>query len=184
MRKHLHLLGLTLLVAAQTAFAGNHFQSKLQSLKNKAVPVAVLGSNAQAKIAGLSTRAKLAPAQALQKASVEAVQSQAYGFLIGPDNKDWYYTMDFQINENSYYDGADVKVYDSSNELRGTFSVKVPEASWWQSEFTLCDGVITHRENDSILNNWETDKGSNYSVKLTPGQKIRLNFAAGTGVVE
>ena len=127
MRKHLHLLGLTLLVAAQTAFAGNHFQSKLQSLKNKAVPVAVLGSNAQAKIAGLSTRAKLAPAQALQKASVEAVQSQAYGFLIGPDNKDWYYTMDFQINENSYYDGADVKVYDSSNELRGTFSVKVPE---------------------------------------------------------
>ena len=63
-------------------------------------------------------------------------------------------------------------------------SVKVPEASWWQSEFTLCDGVITHRENDSILNNWETDKGSNYSVKLTPGQKIRLNFAAGTGVVE
>ena len=127
MRKHLHLLGLTLLVAAQTAFAGNHFQSKLQSLKNKAVPMAVLGSNAQAKIEGLSTRAKLAPAQALQKASVEAVQSQAYGFLIGPDNKDWYYTMDFQINENSYYDGADVKVYDSSNELRGTFSVKVPE---------------------------------------------------------
>ena len=60
----------------------------------------------------------------------------------------------------------------------------MPEASWWQSEFTLCDGVITHRENDKILNNWETDKGSNYSVKLTPGQKIRLNFAAGTGVVE
>ena len=63
-------------------------------------------------------------------------------------------------------------------------SVKVPDAAWWQTEFTLNNGAIFYRENNNILNNWESDLGSAYSVKLTAGQRIRLNFSTGTGVVE
>ena len=63
--------------------------------------------------------------------------------------------------------------------------VKVPDAEWWMTEFTLLDGTtIFYRETDNLLSGWADDKGSNYSVQLTAGQKVRLNFAAGTGSVE
>ena len=64
-------------------------------------------------------------------------------------------------------------------------SVKVPDAEWWQTEFTLQDGAnIFYRENNAINSNWNDDMGSGYSVQLAPGNKVRLNFSTGTGSVE
>ena len=64
-------------------------------------------------------------------------------------------------------------------------SVKVPDAEWWQTEFTLQDGAnIFYRENNAVNSNWNDDMGSNYSVQLAPGNKVRLNFSTGTGSVE
>lgn len=71
----------------------------------------------------------------------------------------------------------------SGGEAR--MSVKVPDAEWWQTEFTLLDGSnIFYRENNAINNNWNDDLGSGYSVQLAPGNKVRLNFSTGTGSVE
>ena len=63
--------------------------------------------------------------------------------------------------------------------------VKVPDAEWWMTEFTLLDGAtVFYRETDNLLNGWGEDKGSNYSVQLSAGQKVHINFSAGTGFVE
>ena len=63
--------------------------------------------------------------------------------------------------------------------------VKVPDTEWWMTEFTLLDGAtVFYRETDNLLNGWGEDKGSNYSVQLSAGQKVHINFSAGTGFVE
>lgn len=45
---------------------------------------------------------------------------------------------------------------------------------WWRSEFNVYDGVITFRGNG----------GDQAAVAVTAGQKVKLNFAEGTGVIE
>lgn len=63
--------------------------------------------------------------------------------------------------------------------------VKVPDAEWWMTEFTLLDGAtVFYRETDNLVSGWGDNKGSNYSVQLSAGQKVHINFSAGTGFVE
>lgn len=53
--------------------------------------------------------------------------------------------------------------------------------SWWKSEFTVSDGVIVYRENKVVSDNLGE---LGYECKLTAGQKVHVNFLAGTGSVE
>ena len=64
-------------------------------------------------------------------------------------------------------------------------AVKVPEAEWWASEFTLKDGSsIFWRENNNIVSSWADNKGAAYSVDLSAGKRVHLDFTHGTGSVE
>lgn len=71
----------------------------------------------------------------------------------------------------------------AGGELR--MAVKVPGVDWWMSEFTLMDGkTIFHREQANIVSNWAENVGDAYSVQMSGGQTVHLNFTSGTGFVQ
>ncbi len=67
-----------------------------------------------------------------------------------------------------------------SGELRAY--IKVPGLDWWRTEFTLYNGSLFWR-NANIVDNWAADVGSAYSVQVTAGQKLYVNFDMNTGEV-
>ena len=71
--------------------------------------------------------------------------------------------------------------FTSSGELRAY--IKVPGIDWWRTEFTLFNGTLFWRLVD-IPNNWSENVGSDYSVNVTPGQKLYVNFDYNTGEVK
>lgn len=54
---------------------------------------------------------------------------------------------------------------------------------WWKTEFTFYNGSLYYRNVD-IPSNWSEDVGSDYSVTLSAGQTIHVNFTTQTGSVE
>ena len=67
-----------------------------------------------------------------------------------------------------------------SGELRAY--IKVPGYDWWRTEFTFHNGEIFWRNVD-IPNSWAETMGSDYSVQVTPGQALFVNFDTNTGEV-
>lgn len=69
--------------------------------------------------------------------------------------------------------------FTASGELRAF--VTVPDAQWWQTEFSINDGKIYWRDG-KILTSW-TEIGSQLSISCSPGQKLYVNFDKETAEV-
>lgn len=61
--------------------------------------------------------------------------------------------------------------------------IKVPGLDWWRTEFTLYKGSLFFRDVD-IPNNWNENKGADYSVNGAAGQKLYVDFNNNTGEVK
>lgn len=57
----------------------------------------------------------------------------------------------------------------------------VPDAQWWQTEFSIKDGVIYWRDGN-MLNSW-TEIDPKLSISCSPGQKLYVNFDKETAEV-
>lgn len=71
--------------------------------------------------------------------------------------------------------------FSSAEEMRAY--IKVPGRDWWRTEFTLYKGGLYFRT-VNIPSNWATDVGSDYSVSVTAGQKLYVDFDKNTGEVK
>ena len=71
--------------------------------------------------------------------------------------------------------------FSSAEEMRAY--IKVPGRDWWRTEFTLHKGALYFRT-VNIPSNWATDVGSDYSVSVTAGQKLYVDFDKNTGEVK
>lgn len=71
--------------------------------------------------------------------------------------------------------------FTAAGEMRAY--IKVPGIDWWRTEFTLYNGGLYWRLVD-IPNNWAENVGADYSVSVTPGQKLYVNFDMNTGEVK
>lgn len=71
--------------------------------------------------------------------------------------------------------------FTASGELRAY--IKVPGIDWWRTEFTLNNGALYWRLVD-IPSNWAENVGPDFSVNVTPGQKLYVNFDYNTGEVK
>ena len=69
--------------------------------------------------------------------------------------------------------------FTGSGELRAY--VNVPGYDWWRTEFTLHNGEVYWRD-VNIIDGW-SELGSDYSVQVTPGQALFVNFDTNTGEV-
>ena len=63
--------------------------------------------------------------------------------------------------------------FTGSGELRAY--VKVPGFDWWRTEFTLYKGDVYWRVVD-IPSNWAENVGAEYSVSVSAGQKLYVDF--------
>lgn len=75
--------------------------------------------------------------------------------------------------------------FPASGELRAF--VSVPGLDWYRTEFTIYKGECYWRsddKNDNIVNNWAETKGADYSVGVTAGQKLYVNFDTNKARVE
>lgn len=70
--------------------------------------------------------------------------------------------------------------FTGGGELRAY--IKIPGYDWWRTEFTLYKGAIYWRLVD-IPANWATNVGADYSVGVSAGQKLYVNFDTNTGEV-
>ena len=69
---------------------------------------------------------------------------------------------------------------DSSGELRMAVDCGL---DWWRTEFTLKDGSEIYYRDVDIPSNWAEDVGSEYSVTVSTGDVVELDFNNGTGSV-
>lgn len=70
--------------------------------------------------------------------------------------------------------------FGGAGELRAY--IKVPGVDWWRTEFTIYQGSCYWREVD-IPNNWAENVGSDYSVQVSTGQRLYVNFDQNTAEV-
>lgn len=71
----------------------------------------------------------------------------------------------------------------ASGEVRMFIKTKAEFNQWWHTEFTLYKGNFFYRD-VNIPDNWEKDKGADYSVKAVAGNVIHLNVMDETGEVK
>lgn len=71
--------------------------------------------------------------------------------------------------------------FTAAGELRAY--IKVPGIDWWRTEFTIYQGNCYWREVD-IPANWAENVGADYSVQITAGQTLYVNFDQNTARVE
>ncbi|MBQ3440204.1 MAG: hypothetical protein IJG35_09520 [Bacteroidales bacterium] len=62
----------------------------------------------------------------------------------------------------------------ADGELRMYAASSIATSDWWTREFIILDGKIAYRGNG----------GDQTRVPVTAGQKVTLNFNAGTGTIE
>lgn len=71
--------------------------------------------------------------------------------------------------------------FTGAGELRAY--IKYPGIEWWRTEFTLYQGSLYWRT-VNIPANWEENVGADYSVKVSAGQKLYVDFDKNTGEVK
>ena len=69
---------------------------------------------------------------------------------------------------------------ETSGELRMAVDCGL---DWWRTEFTLKDGSEIYYRDVDIPSNWAEDVGSEYSVTVSAGDVVELDFNNGTGSV-
>ena len=88
--------------------------------------------------------------------------------------------------DNFFATPTDQSVWESptftgGGELRAY--VKIPGIDWWRTEFTLYKGNVYWRTVD-IPSNWAENVGPDYSVSVSAGQKLYVDFDYMTGEVK
>ena len=109
--------------------------------------------------------------------------TEAAVYLIAPTadgawavNDDWLFTDSGNATLIS-------PAIDASGELR--MAVYISGLDWWRTEFTLKDGSeIYFRDDADIPSNWAEDVGSEYSVTVSTGDVVELDFNNLTGSVQ
>ena len=79
--------------------------------------------------------------------------------------------------ENALFTAADGKLsitVAASGELRIYAASSIATSDWWTREFIILDGKIAYRGNG----------GDQERVNVNAGQKVTLDFNAGTGTIE
>jgi len=71
--------------------------------------------------------------------------------------------------------------FTGTGELRAY--ITVPGEDWWRTEFTLYQGELYWRTVD-IPQNWAQNVGPEYSVEVSSGKTLKINFDTNTGSVE
>lgn len=71
--------------------------------------------------------------------------------------------------------------FGGDGELRAY--IKIPELDWWRTEFTIYKGEVFWRD-CNLVDNWAKNKGEDYSVACSVGQKLYVNFDKNTAKVE
>lgn len=71
--------------------------------------------------------------------------------------------------------------FGGDGELRAY--IKIPELDWWRTEFTIYKGEVFWRD-CNLVDNWAINKGADYSVACSVGQKLYVNFDKNTAKVE
>lgn len=71
--------------------------------------------------------------------------------------------------------------FGGDGELRAY--IKIPELDWWRTEFTIYKGEVFWRD-CNLVDNWAENKGADYSVACSVGQKLYVNFDKNTAKVE
>ena len=71
--------------------------------------------------------------------------------------------------------------FTGTGELRAY--ITVPGEDWWRTEFTLYQGELYWRTVD-IPQNWAENVGPEYSVEVSSGKTLKINFDMNTGSVE
>lgn len=61
--------------------------------------------------------------------------------------------------------------------------IKIPGIDWWRTEYTIYKGACYWRAID-IPSNWATNVGAEYSVQVSAGQKLYVNFDTNTAEVK
>lgn len=71
--------------------------------------------------------------------------------------------------------------FTGSGELRAY--IKYPGIEWWRTEYTLYQGELYWRT-ANIVSSWADNVGAEYSVNVSPGQKLYVDFDKNTGEVK
>jgi hypothetical protein len=71
--------------------------------------------------------------------------------------------------------------FTGSGELRAY--IKYPGIEWWRTEYTLYQGELYWRT-VNIISSWADNVGAEYSVNVSPGQKLYVDFDKNTGEVK
>ena len=97
--------------------------------------------------------------------------AKVYG--IGPcyDDNEWKANVAFTVNTDGTVTSPVLK---AGNIRMYTVSSCFTDVAWWQMEFVFYDGQISYRG----------DGGDQAGVAMSDGQKVTLNFNAGTATVE
>lgn len=113
--------------------------------------------------------------------SFEVVISDAIVVLVSPTSTNAWVSTDetYYLTDNG--DGTLSATADASGELR--LSTLVQDYDWWRTEFTFLDGAIYYRDID-IASSWADNVGSEYSVTVSSGQVVTVDFNNGTGSVQ
>ena len=61
--------------------------------------------------------------------------------------------------------------------------IKYPGIEWWRTEYTLYQGELYWRT-VNIVSSWADNVGAEYSVNVSPGQKLYVDFDKNTGEVK
>lgn len=108
---------------------------------------------------------------------VEPAHAYVIGAVAGDNwtdsNADWEMTLEGdKFVSPAFAGGGELRAY-----------IKVPGLDWWRTEFTLRKGNLYFRDVD-IPNNWNESKGGDYSVSVSAGQKLYVDFNNNTGEVK
>ncbi|MDO5446326.1 MAG: SusF/SusE family outer membrane protein [Prevotellaceae bacterium] len=90
---------------------------------------------------------------------------------------EWKFTV--PADENGEFESPALV---AGGEVR--IALQLPSIDWWRTELTLKDGTTIYYRNENIANNWQSDKGAEYSIQANANQKVYLNFTTGTGRLE
>ena len=105
----------------------------------------------------------------------------AHAYVIGAAANDVWKDSDSAWEMTLVGDKFVSPAFAADGELRAY--IKVPGLDWWRTEFTLYKGGLFFRDVD-IPNNWNENKGGDYSVSIKAGQKLYVDFNNNTGEVK
>ena len=71
-------------------------------------------------------QSKMQKVSADKNLTTSIIDAPGWGFLVGPDGKEWFYSQTFAV-DNWYYTSSVITIYDSNMDYVGEVSAIVPE---------------------------------------------------------